>query len=95
MSVAQRNTPVTPPGTTEVGIAATKILGARSGRTQAVVRNTDSTATLYLGYSNDITTANAPISLAPDESWIEDVSTTAIFGVVASGTLVAAHQEIE
>lgn len=82
------------PGTVSVGTNATEILAANTGRLQGVIRNTDASATLYLGYSDAITTANAPIELSPGESFIEDIATTAIYGIVSSGTVAAAHQEL-
>lgn len=82
------------PDTVTVETSATQILAASNGRLQAIIRNTSDTDSLFLGYSDTITTANAPIKLAAGDAWVEDVSVTAIFGVVSSGTVAAAHQEL-
>lgn len=82
------------PGTVTVGTSATQILAASNNRLQAIIRNTSGTDSLFLGYSDAITTSNAPIKLSAGDAWVEDVSVTALFGIVSSGTVTAAHQEV-
>lgn len=78
-----------------VGTAATPLFAVDARRRMAVVKNTSTTVTVFLGGSDVDTASNGYplgpgeiISLASDQA--EDVETQALYGRVASGTVSVA-----
>ena len=72
------------PTAVSVASTATSILAANTSRKAAFIAN-NGTQTVYLGRDNTVTTANG-LPLAAGQTWPDDTSTDAWYGIVASGT---------
>jgi hypothetical protein len=82
------------PSTVSVTTTATLLSSASSSVKQRIFRNTDAAKTLYIGYTDAITTANAPIAVPAGGAWVEDISQTAVYGIAGLGTITVATQTI-
>jgi hypothetical protein len=82
------------PGTVSVTTTATVIKAAAAARVKLVIRNTSAVTSVFLGYSNAITTANAPIELGPGDVYEEVNFTGIMYGIVSAGSVTVAQQEI-
>lgn len=76
-----------------VGTAAAQVAAAASTRQKLTIKNNSTTATLYLGADNTVTTATG-LPLGPGEGFTVEGTTAAVWGIAsAAGTDVRTLEE--
>jgi hypothetical protein len=81
-------------GTPTINNSATLLLAANANRKTAIITNPKTaTQTLYIGVSG-VTTSSYTVSLEPGDTYIDNDSSDAWYGVVASSTLVPNVTEV-
>lgn len=82
------------PANITVGASATLLVAGNLGRAKAVIRNTDPFNSVFVGYTATITTANAPVRLAPGDILEETEAQGDLYGIRGAAAVVVAVQEV-
>jgi hypothetical protein len=79
-------------GQVSVGTSAVQLLAANAGRRAALITNTSSTATLYVGSTSGVTTATGH-PIPPLQSFKIGFTGT-IYGIASAGTIAAGASDL-
>lgn len=80
-------------GQVSVANTATQIVAANASRAGVVITNTSSTATVYLGKDNTVTTTTGQALLPGNSITLPVVGT--VYGIVASSTQTVTYAEVQ